>query len=139
MDRKGFELGSPVRGYVETKSSLNTDWFKDDWFVRLGFRYQSSLTEQCVGLVADFEQTQLCSDGPETNKLGSVIYTDLQVNWSPAGFFDKGEGKWTFSGGVNNLLNDKPPICFSCDLNSLEGTLHAIAGQFWYLRVIFEM
>lgn len=139
IDRKGFELGSPVRGYVETKSSLNTDWIKDNWFVRLGFRYQSSLTEQCVGLVADFGQTQLCSDGPDTNKLGSVIYTDLQVSWSPAGNFDKGESKWTFSGGVNNLLNQKPPICFSCDLNSLEGTLHAVSGQFWYLRVIFEM
>ena len=27
VDRKGFELGSPTRGFVETKSTLNTDWF----------------------------------------------------------------------------------------------------------------
>ena len=48
-------------------------------------------------------------------------------------------GAWTFTLGVNNLFDEKPPICFSCDLNSLDGTLYPIAGQFWYARVIFEM
>ena len=136
IERKGTELGSPSRGFIETKSTLNSDWFKNDWFVRLAFRYQSSLTEQCVGLVADFEQTQMCSGDPDTNKLGSVIYTDLQASWKPSNLND---GKWTFTAGVNNLFNEKPPICYSCDLNSLDGTLYAIAGQFWYLRVIYEM
>jgi iron complex outermembrane receptor protein len=136
IKRKGTELGSPSRGFIETKSTLNNDWFMNDWFVRLAFRYQSSLTEQCVGLVADFEQTQMCSNGPDTNKLGSVIYTDAQVSWTPSNF---NNGNWTFSAGVNNLFNEKPPICYSCDLNSLDGTLYAIAGQFWYLRAIFEM
>jgi iron complex outermembrane receptor protein len=136
IKRKGTELGSPSRGFIETKSTLNNDWFRNDWFVRLAFRYQSSLTEQCVGLVADFEQTQLCSNGPDTNKLGSVIYTDIQASWNPSNFND---GNWTFTAGVNNLFNEKPPICFSCDLNSLDGTLYAIAGQFWYLRATFEM
>jgi len=134
--REGTELGSPSRGYIETKSTLNTDWFRKDWFARLALRYQSSLTEQCVGLVADFEQTQFCSNGPDTNKLGSVIYTDIQASWNPSDF---NQGRWTFSAGVNNLFNEKPPICYSCDLNSLDGTLYAIAGQFWYLRAIFEM
>ena len=64
VDRKGFELGSPTRGFVETKSTLNTDWFLNDWSARLSLRYLSSLTEQCVGLVADFEQTAFCSNGP---------------------------------------------------------------------------
>jgi outer membrane protein OmpA-like peptidoglycan-associated protein len=136
FDRKGFELGSPTRGYVETKSTLNNSWIMNDWFVRLGFRYLSSLTENCTGLVADFEQTQLCSD-PEngTNKLDSVIYTDLQVSWTPSNFND---GRWTFSAGVNNLFNEEPPICFSCDLNSLDGTLYSIASQFWYVRAVYE-
>ena len=136
IDRKGTELGSPSRGFIETKSTLNSDWFKNDWFVRLAFRYQSSLTEQCVGLVADFEQTQMCSNGPDTNKLGSVIYTDLQASWTPSNL---NNGNWTFTAGVNNLFNEKPPICYSCDLNSLDGTLYAIAGQFWYLLIIYEM
>lgn len=135
VDRKGRELGSPTRGFVETKSSLNTDWLWNEWSVRLGLRYLSSLTENCVGLVADFEQTDFCSNGPDTNKLDSVIYADTQVSWAPTGFLG---GGWTFTLGVNNLFDEGPPVCFSCDLNSLDGTLYPIAGQFWYLRAIFE-
>jgi iron complex outermembrane receptor protein len=134
--REGTEVGSPVRGYVETKSTLNTDWTFGEWFARLSFRYLSSLTEQCTGLVADFEETQLCSSGPDTNELGDRLYTDTQVSWTPEGLQG---GAWTFTLGVNNLFDEKPPICFSCDLNSLDGTLYPIAGQFWYARVIFEM
>jgi iron complex outermembrane receptor protein len=134
--REGTEVGSPVRGYVETKSTLNTDWTMGEWFARLSFRYLDSLTEQCTGLVADFEQTQFCSNGPDTNELGSRLYTDTQVSWTPAGLQD---GAWTFTLGIDNLFNEKPPICYSCDLNSLDGTLYPIAGQFWYVRAIFEM
>lgn len=136
IDRKGFEVGSPVRGYPETKSNLNTDWFLNDWHVRLGFRYLSDLTENCQGLVADFEQTQFCSNGPDTNKLDSVFYTDTQVSWSPSAFND---GRWTFTAGIDNLFDEEPPVCFSCDLNSLDGTLYDIGGQFWYLRVVYDM
>ena len=89
-----------------------------------------------MGLVADFEQTQLCSNGPDTNEMGSRLYTDSQVSWRPAGFQD---GAWTFSLGVNNLFDERPPICYSCDLNSLDGTLYPLGGQFWYVRAIVEM
>ncbi len=136
FDRKGYELGSPTRGFPEWKSTFATNWSLNDWYARLAFRYQSSLTEQCTGLVQDFEQTQLCSDGPDFNKLDSIIYTDLQVSWNPSSFND---GRWTFSAGVNNLFDKHPPTCFSCDLNSMDGTLYAIAGQFWYVRAVFEM
>jgi iron complex outermembrane receptor protein len=86
--------------------------------------------------VADFEQTQLCSDGPDFNKMGTRLYTDAQVSWSPSNL---NEGAWTFTLGINNLFDERPPICFSCDLNSLDGTLYPIGGQFWYMRAIFEM
>ena len=49
------------------------------------------------------------------------------------------DGAWTFTLGVNNLFDERPPICYSCDLNSLDGTLYPIGGQFWYLRAIYEM
>jgi iron complex outermembrane receptor protein len=151
VDRKGFELGSPTRGFVETKSSLNTHWSRGDWSAVLSLRYLSSLTEQCVGLVADFELTADLCNGPlvtvtpdppdmpfqirEINTLDSALYTDLQVSWAPQDLFG---GGWTFSLGVNNLLDESPPTCFSCDLNSLDGTLYPIGGQFVYLRAIFE-
>ena len=134
--REGTEIGSPTRGFPETKSTINTDWMLGDWHVRLSLRYLSSLTEGCTGLVADFEETQLCSNGPDTNEMGSRLYTDTQVSWSPSALQD---GAWTFTLGVNNLFDERPPICFSCDLNSLDGTLYPLGGQFWYARAIFEM
>jgi iron complex outermembrane receptor protein len=95
-----------------------------------------SLVENCQGLVADLGQTQFCSNAPDTNKLGSVTYVDTQVNWSPSNFLD---GRWTFSIGIDNLFDEEPPVCFSCDLNSYDGTLYEVGGQFWYLRAALEM
>lgn len=135
VDRKGLELGSPTRGFVETKSTLNTHWNRGDWSAVVSLRYLSSLTEQCVGLVADFGLSDFCTT-PTTNKLGSQLYSDLQFSWAPANLFG---GGWSFSLGVNNLTDESPPICFSCDLNSFDGTIYPIAGQFWYLRAAFEM
>jgi len=134
VERAGFELGSPTRGYIEEKATLNTHWSRGDWGGLLSLRYQSSLTEQCVGLVADFGLTDFCTT-PTTNKLDSVLYTDLQVSWAPVELFG---GGWSFALGANNLLDEKPPICFSCDLNSLDGTIYPISGAFWYVRVAFE-
>jgi iron complex outermembrane recepter protein len=142
IDRKGVELGSPSRGFVETKSNLNTTWQMSDFSARLGLRYLSSLTEQCTGLVVDFVDGEFCSTPPDpdtgapgSNELDSRLYADLQFNWSPSRLMD---GGWTFTVGVNNVTNEKPPVCFSCDLNSLDGTVYPIAGQFWYVRAIFE-
>ena len=79
--------------------------------------------------------TEFCSNGPDTNKLDSAIYVDTQVNWKPESLLG---GGWTFTLGVNNLFDEGPPVCYSCDLNSLDGTIYPIAGQFWYLRAVFE-
>jgi iron complex outermembrane recepter protein len=136
VERAGLELGSPTRGFVEEKATLNTHWTKGDWSALLSFRYLGSLTEQCVGLVADFGLTDFCSDpNGLTNKLDSQFYTDLQVAWAPQDLFG---GGWSFAVGVQNLTDEEPPICFSCDLNSLDGTIYPIAGQFWYVRAAFE-
>jgi iron complex outermembrane receptor protein len=135
VDRAGQELGSPTRGFVEEKVTLNTFWNMGEFSTLLSFRYLSSLTEQCVGLVADFGLTDFCSDPAGlTNELDSQFYTDLQVAWAPEELFG---GGWNFAVGVQNLTDEKPPICFSCDLNSLDGTIYPIEGQFWYVRVQF--
>lgn len=136
VERAGQELGSPTRGFVEEKVTLNTFWNYGDFSTLLSFRYLSSLTEQCVGLVADFGLTDLCSDPTGgTNKLDSQLYTDLQFAWAPTDLFG---GGWNFALGVQNLTDENPPICFSCDLNSLDGTIYPIEGQFWYLRAQFQ-
>jgi iron complex outermembrane receptor protein len=136
VDRAGQELGSPTRGFVEEKATLNTFWELGDFSAMLALRYLSSLTEQCVGLVADFGLTDFCSDPAGlTNKLDSQLYTDVQFGWQPEDLFG---GGWSFAVGVQNLTDEEPPVCFSCDLNSLDGTIYPIAGQFWYLRASFQ-
>lgn len=136
IDRVGREVGSPTRGFPEVKSTFYTDLLKNDWRVRLGFRYMDGLEENCQGLVADFELTDLCSNGADGNKMDSVFYVDTQVNWSPSGLLD---GRWSFAVGVDNLFDEDPPTCYSCDLNSYDGTLYDVGGQFWYLRAVFQM
>ncbi len=136
FDRAGQELGSPTRGFVEERITLNSFWNMNDFQTLLSLRYLSSLTEQCVGLVADFGLSDLCSDpAGGTNKLDSQLYVDLQVAWAPEDLFG---GGWSFAAGVQNLTDEEPPICFSCDLNSLDGTIYPIASPFWYLRVSFK-
>ena len=85
--------------------------------------------------MADFGETARCSDPAGlTNELDSQLYTDLQFGWAPEDLFG---GGWSFAVGVQNLTDESPPVCFSCDLNSLDGTIYPIAGQFWYLRATF--
>ncbi len=133
-DRAGTELGSPERGFVEWKSTLIVDWTKNDWTATLTNRYMSEITEECTGLVSDFGFTDLCST-PTSNKIKAKLYTDIQVSWSPSG----GSDRWTIQGGVQNLFNTKTPICFSCDLNSFDGTLHPISGAYGYARINFRL
>jgi len=134
ISREGTELGSPERGYVEYKSSLILDWHRNDWTVGLTNRYLSEITEECTGLVADFGFSDLCTT-PTKNKIDAKLYTDLQVTWVPENL----DGNWTFQGGIQNLFDTDTPICYSCDLNSFDGTLHPIPGSFWYARIGYQI
>ena len=37
--------------------------------------------------------------------------------------------------GVNNVLDEDPPECYSCALNGFDATLYDVPGQFVYLRL----
>ena len=134
ISREGTELGSPERGFVEYKSSLILDWHRGDWTVGMTNRYIGSITEECTGLVADFGFSDLCST-PTTNEIDATLYTDVQVTWVPMRF----DEAWTFQAGIQNIFDEDTPICFSCDLNSFDGTLHPIPGSFWYARIGYTM
>jgi iron complex outermembrane receptor protein len=134
IKREGTELGSPERGYVEYKSTLILDWHRGDWTVGMTNRYIDSITEECTGLVSDFGFTDLCTT-PTTNKIDATFYTDVQATWVPSSL----DSAWTFQAGIQNLFDEDTPICFSCDLNSFDGTLHPIPGSFWYARVGYTM
>ncbi len=136
ISREGTELGSPERSFHEWKSSLITDWYKGNWNVGVTFRYLDELTERCGGLVEAFElQADFCSDPPNFNTIGDKLYTDAVVGWNPD-FYDKA---FTFKLGAQNLFDTKTPLCYSCDLNSFDGTIYPIDGTFWYAAVDFRM
>ena len=132
--REGTELGSPERGYLEWRSTLTIGWSTADWRVSMINRYMDSLTERCTGLVADFGFSNLCTT-PTTNKIDATFYSDVQATWTPSNL----NGRWSFQGGIQNLFDEDTPICYSCDLNSFDGTLHPIPGSFWYARVGYSL
>jgi len=94
------------------------------------------VTEQCPGL-SDFPGT--CSnpntdDTKATNKLGIMVYNDVQMMWSPE--FDH---QLTVTAGVNNILNRDPPNCYSCSLNGFEGTTYDVPGMFGYVSAAYHV
>ncbi|GAB4124408.1 MAG: hypothetical protein Kow00104_08880 [Rhodothalassiaceae bacterium] len=141
VQRAGTELGSPERGFLELKTALSTDWFFREFATNFTLRYQSSLTEVCGGSLFDFGQQALCSDpgpdgdNPGTNEIGSRVYADIQIAWTPEFLEDRA----TLAIGVNNLFDTSTPLCFSCDLNSFDGTLFPVPGRFGYARLTIRM
>lgn len=130
-ERAGIELGSPTRGYIRYKSTLSADWLFRDFVTSLTLRYMSKLTERCPSALQGALAEQLCSDAANRlNKMDSKVYTDLLVSWSPTMF----EHEVQLSLGVNNLLDEDPPPCLSCDLNNYDGTLYPVPGRFIHAR-----
>ncbi|HEX7115258.1 MAG TPA: TonB-dependent receptor [Steroidobacter sp.] len=131
IERAGTELGSPTRGYVRYKSTLLTDWMFGNWVTSLTLRYLSGITEQCPGVLFDFEVQNLCSDPVGGfNDMDERVYTDLRVSWRPPMFDQQLE----LALGVNNILDEDPPPCLSCDLNNYDGTLYPVPGRFIHAR-----
>jgi iron complex outermembrane receptor protein len=134
VPREGTEQGSPSQAYPKWRSVLTADWSRGDWAASATVRHIDSITEACRG----FTGLGLCSnynaadDNLSTNKIAATTYVDMQASWMPSAF----DGQWTVTVGVNNLLNQDPPFCFSCELNSFDGSAYDVSGMFFYGRVV---
>ena len=124
-ERVGTELGSPTRGFVRYKSTFATDWLFHDFTTSLTLRYISKLDEQCPEGLEIY-----CSNGAAGNELGEKIYADLRVAWSP-GFWDH---RAEFAIGMQNVTNEEPDVCRTCDLANMDGTIYPIPGRFVHAR-----
>ncbi|HEY0684158.1 MAG TPA: TonB-dependent receptor [Steroidobacter sp.] len=135
-ERAGIEVGSPTRGYVRFKSTLSADWLFNDFVTSLTLRYLSDLTETCPQSVIDNELVEeLCSNPARlTNEMESKVYTDLRVSWTPPVF----DQQLQLAVGVNNLLDEDPPPCLSCDLNNYDGTLYPVPGRYFHARAALK-
>ena len=59
----------------------------------------------------------------------------MQLELEPS-WLDK---HFTLTAGVNNVFNQDPPGCTSCNLNNFDPTTYDVPGQFGYLRIAYKM
>jgi iron complex outermembrane receptor protein len=137
IGREGTVAGEPERAFPRFKSSLVLDWFYDQVGVSFTTRYIHKVVEQCRDL-AEFPGT--CSDpnpnddSRSKNVLAPQIYNDIQLTWIP----DWMTGL-TITGGVINLFNNDPPVCYSCVLNGFNPTTYDVPGIFGYLSATYHI
>ncbi len=121
IDRVGTERGSPDQAFPKWKGNATLDWNMGDVAASLTGRYIASVKEQ---------------GGPNgTNRLGSRLYTDIQVIYTPS-MFDRRVG---LTLGINNLFDRDPPACYSCSVNNYDPTTYDVPGQFGYARLTYKM
>ncbi len=113
-------------GIPRWRSMLRLTWDTPDLDVGWTLRYVSGLTEQC----GDATGFPSCSDSDAgINRLDAVLYHDLRAAVRIPGLPDLG-----LAAGVNNVLNQDPPVCVSCSLNGYDASNHDLPGRFAYLE-----
>jgi iron complex outermembrane receptor protein len=124
---EGSETGDPEQAFPELKWNVMAELFRDTWSASANLRFIDEVTEQCTGLTG----LGLCSDETnEINKIDSTFYLDLQGSWRPSAM----DNRLTLTAGINNVLDEDPPPCFSCALNGFDATTYDVPGMFFYAR-----
>ncbi|MGJ8669103.1 MAG: TonB-dependent receptor plug domain-containing protein [Oceanococcus sp.] len=122
---KGIEVADS--GIPEWRSTLRFDWQQGDISASWAIRYISKLVEQC-GDVVDFASCGNPTAG--TNTLSQTFYHDLRASWQVPGDQDI-----SLTAGINNVLDNDPPVCVSCSLNGYDASVYDLPGQFAYLQI----
>ncbi|MGI9236234.1 MAG: TonB-dependent receptor domain-containing protein, partial [Woeseiaceae bacterium] len=68
------------------------------------------------------------------SKLDSAMFTDLRLSWNP----DVMDDALTFSIGLNNALDEDPPVCDACGVIGMSPVSHDLPGRVGYLRVTYQ-
>lgn len=66
--------------------------------------------------------------------LDSAMFTDLRLSWNP----DMMDDALTISVGLNNLLDEDPPVCDACGVIGMSPVSHDLPGTVGYLRVTYQ-
>ncbi|WP_305849911.1 TonB-dependent receptor domain-containing protein [Sphingosinicella sp. CPCC 101087] len=114
IEREGTEQGSPDQAFPKFKSTAILDWTLGEFGASVTGRYIDGVDE---------------ANG---NHMDAVFYTDVQIRWN----LDDGFG---FALGVNNLLGEDPPPCFTCGLNNIDPTTYDVPGTVFYARATVRM
>ncbi|HEX6927920.1 MAG TPA: TonB-dependent receptor, partial [Gammaproteobacteria bacterium] len=130
------------RAYPEFQSNILTDWTLGDLSAAWTIRYIDAVTESCSdfldGTPDSLTALGLCSnpsavEANSTNELDATLYNDLLVTWRVGG------SDLAVSLGINNFLDEDPPICLSCSLNGYDASTYDVPGRFYYIRASWRM
>lgn len=124
---RGIGVEVADSGIPRWRSSLRLNWEYAEISASWAVRYVSKLTEQC-GDAAAFPSCGNPDAG--TNTLSETFYHDVRASWRVPGDTDL-----TLTAGINNLLDEDPPVCVSCSLNGYDASVYDLPGQFAYLQI----
>lgn len=117
------------------RSNISLNWVNGDWTANYLIRHIGSTVEECdIGSAGGVDlNDQLCSapnsgpEGEDFNELGAMGYHDVSV-----GYFINDNLRVT--AGINNLLDQDPPVSFTTFANSFDPSMYEVPGQFGYVR-----
>ena len=117
-DRTGTHTDETFpRAFPDWRAVTSIDWIKERWSGNLSFRWT--------------DEMELTSG----EDLDSVVFTDVQVQYTPA-IADDG---LTITVGLNNALDEDPPVCFPCGVIGLSTVSHDLPGRVGYVRVSYQI
>ncbi len=115
-DRTGEHTNETFqRAFPEWRAVTSIDWVKERWTGGLAFRWVDEMT---VG----------------GNKLDSAMFTDLRFSYNPS----LADDAVTVTLGLNNVLDEDPPVCNPCGSIGMSRVAHDLPGMVGYLRVTYE-
>jgi len=103
------------RAFPEWRAVTRLDWSKNRFTGSLAFRWTDEMVNE---------------DAP----LDSVMFTDLRLSWNP----DFANDALTLSLGLNNVLDEDPPVCSNCGIIGMSPVSHDLPGRVGYLRVTYQ-
>ncbi len=116
----------------EWQSNVQVGWSKGNLDFNYGLRYIDAVEEDCAN--ATISTVPGCLTGNGFNKLGSVVYHDVQFGWKNA-FALEG---LKLSAGANNVFGKEPPVCVTCSLNGYDAGTYDLPGAFWYVSADYR-
>jgi iron complex outermembrane receptor protein len=126
----GIEVSDSAIPTWQANSTIG--WKRDDWAVNWTMRYTHSVKEDCANAV--ISAVPGCLNASGFNKLGAVVYHDVQVDWKNA--FTMQGLKLTL--GVNNVFGKEAPVCVTCSLNGYDAGTYDLPWAFWYVSADYR-
>ena len=116
-DRQGTHTDETFqRAFPELRWVTNIEWMKNRWSGSLSLRWTDEMTLSGANAVA------------------SALFTDARVSFTPEVLGDN----WTVALGLNNLLDEDPPLCFPCGAIGMSQVAHDLPGRVGYLSVSYQ-